>query len=339
MKWTSIYHHLPAILGFTARCQGFDYNSHIPQYRNIPDSDHRCCPAAMLPRGRTVPRCSMLPRGRIDCSTGPLFLERAMPCHIPVKLSTNPEVQMSQCMSFGRVSCTLSVIPTYSKCSSLRDDPINWELASKTILQNPTSLSMQSHAVPYVSDFGALVDPWHWALSYACFVSPSHPHPWCPKGTSFPSNWRLCLALWVMFNLDRGTDCRMTTNSIIYYRYAMLRALLLQHWPNLRFGGEGPHLDLTVVAMQSAGTTRPKTSPSICAPPDPRHFSGISDVVNDAKRQLKTDPTWVCLKMLCTPKPNGFADHYPYYMAISLGIYPIFRQTHFRTTVKNSSQA
>ena len=22
--------------------------------------------------------------------------------------------------------------------------------------------------------------------------------------------------------------------------------------------------------------------------------------------------TWVCLKMLCTPKPNGFADHYPY---------------------------
>ena len=26
--------------------------------------------------------------------------------------------------------------------------------------------------------------------------------------------------------------------------------------------------------------------------------------------------------------PNGFADHYPYKMAISLGIYPIFRQTH-----------
>ena len=21
---------------------------------------------------------------------------------------------------------------------------------------------------------------------------------------------------------------------------------------------------------------------------------------------------WVCLKMLCTPKPNGFANHYPY---------------------------
>ena len=29
---------------------------------------------------------------------------------------------------------------------------------------------------------------------------------------------------------------------------------------------------------------------------------------------------WVCLKMLCTPKPNGFADHYPYSMAISLGM-------------------
>ena len=23
-------------------------------------------------------------------------------------------------------------------------------------------------------------------------------------------------------------------------------------------------------------------------------------------------PMWVCLKMLCTPKPTGFADHYPY---------------------------
>ena len=23
-------------------------------------------------------------------------------------------------------------------------------------------------------------------------------------------------------------------------------------------------------------------------------------------------PKWVCLKMLCTPKANGFADHYPY---------------------------
>ena len=22
--------------------------------------------------------------------------------------------------------------------------------------------------------------------------------------------------------------------------------------------------------------------------------------------------TWVCLKMVSTPKPNGFADHYPY---------------------------
>ena len=37
---------------------------------------------------------------------------------------------------------------------------------------------------------------------------------------------------------------------------------------------------------------------------------------------------WVCLKMVSTPKPNGFADHYPYEMAISLGIHPIFRQTH-----------
>ena len=39
--------------------------------------------------------------------------------------------------------------------------------------------------------------------------------------------------------------------------------------------------------------------------------------------------TWLCLKMSCTPKANGFADHYPIIkMAISLGIYTIFRQTH-----------
>ena len=30
------------------------------------------------------------------------------------------------------------------------------------------------------------------------------------------------------------------------------------------------------------------------------------------KRDLRIDSIWVCLKMLCTPKPNGFADHYPY---------------------------
>ena len=38
---------------------------------------------------------------------------------------------------------------------------------------------------------------------------------------------------------------------------------------------------------------------------------------NSAKCRLENDTRscrniWVCLKMLCTPKPNGFADHYPY---------------------------
>ena len=33
--------------------------------------------------------------------------------------------------------------------------------------------------------------------------------------------------------------------------------------------------------------------------------------------------------------PNGFADHYPYEMAISLGIYHIFKQTHMKP-YKNS---
>ena len=32
-------------------------------------------------------------------------------------------------------------------------------------------------------------------------------------------------------------------------------------------------------------------------------------------------------------KPNGFADPYPYQMAISLGIYPIFRQTHIHNSI------
>ena len=42
------------------------------------------------------------------------------------------------------------------------------------------------------------------------------------------------------------------------------------------------------------------------------------------RTRFEPKPIWVCLKMLCTPKPNGFADHYPYEMAISLGIYPTF---------------
>ena len=38
---------------------------------------------------------------------------------------------------------------------------------------------------------------------------------------------------------------------------------------------------------------------------------------------------WVCLKIVYPIVPNGFADHYPIIkMAISLGVYPIFRQTH-----------
>ena len=32
----------------------------------------------------------------------------------------------------------------------------------------------------------------------------------------------------------------------------------------------------------------------------------------DAGNHSKSRSIWVCLKMLCTPKPSGFADHYPY---------------------------
>ena len=40
--------------------------------------------------------------------------------------------------------------------------------------------------------------------------------------------------------------------------------------------------------------------------------------------------------MVSTPKAHGFADHYPYEMAISLGIYPIFRQTHIQQSAMES---
>ena len=36
--------------------------------------------------------------------------------------------------------------------------------------------------------------------------------------------------------------------------------------------------------------------------------------------------------------PNGFADHYPYEMAISLGIYPIFRQTHLEKMMEHGGK-
>ena len=41
-------------------------------------------------------------------------------------------------------------------------------------------------------------------------------------------------------------------------------------------------------------------------------------------------PKWVCLKMVSTPTPNAFSDHYPYSMAISLGVYPIFKHTQIK---------
>ena len=33
---------------------------------------------------------------------------------------------------------------------------------------------------------------------------------------------------------------------------------------------------------------------------------------------------WVCLKMSCTPKPNGLADHYPYEKWLFHGEYTLF---------------
>ena len=47
-----------------------------------------------------------------------------------------------------------------------------------------------------------------------------------------------------------------------------------------------------------------------------RHVHGTWKLADtklvDAVLVLNTQSIWVCLKMLCTPTPNGFADHYPY---------------------------
>ena len=39
---------------------------------------------------------------------------------------------------------------------------------------------------------------------------------------------------------------------------------------------------------------------------------------------LSNQPKWVCLKMLCTPKPNGFADHYPVFKWLFHWEYALF---------------
>ena len=42
-------------------------------------------------------------------------------------------------------------------------------------------------------------------------------------------------------------------------------------------------------------------------------FSSISNLLNVVpfSHLIPSHPNWVCLKMLCTPTANGFADHYP----------------------------
>jgi hypothetical protein len=47
---------------------------------------------------------------------------------------------------------------------------------------------------------------------------------------------------------------------------------------------------------------------------------------------------WVCLKMSCSPKPNGFADHYPYEMAI-IGNIPYFQTNPYDLTGQHPGHA
>ena len=51
-----------------------------------------------------------------------------------------------------------------------------------------------------------------------------------------------------------------------------------------------------------------------------------SRVISRCVQQSLFIAIWVCLKMSCTPKPNGFADHYPYekWLAIIGNINPTF---------------
>ena len=44
---------------------------------------------------------------------------------------------------------------------------------------------------------------------------------------------------------------------------------------------------------------------------------------------------WVCLKISCTPKPNGFADHYPYEKWLFHWEYTLFSDKPIYTFLKN----
>ena len=54
----------------------------------------------------------------------------------------------------------------------------------------------------------------------------------------------------------------------------------------------------------TSGETRPLKGRTIIAWTQCTHESFVSEIRN---------AIWVCLKMVSTPKPNGFHDHYPYY--------------------------
>ena len=59
----------------------------------------------------------------------------------------------------------------------------------------------------------------------------------------------------------------------------------------------------STIALASNSTLAPRPSTARCKGLRPCGSPGTARVIVDI---------WVCLKMLCTPKPNGFADHYPY---------------------------
>ena len=66
-------------------------------------------------------------------------------------------------------------------------------------------------------------------------------------------------------------------------------------------------------------------------PPSANSRSVSSAGIKMNFNMLQYASIWVCLKMLCTPKPNGFADHYPVFKWLFHWEYcipNIFRQTH-----------
>ena len=82
-----------------------------------------------------------------------------------------------------------------------------------------------------------------------------------------------------------------------------------------------PHPLLAPAKLVAPGVMVPSSLSSLPSPVPPCGMVSFSQFQWESamaqNSELSTPQSecltkWVCLKMLCSPKPNGFADHYPY---------------------------